>query len=794
MTGSPWQPLPRDLRNPFNPAGVAYLTRDEPDWETVPTKAVDDALTLLNRYLFIPADEGATGERRGDVLAIVGDYGMGKTHLCIDLVQAARDDRSHVVVYLVARAPTFRSLYLDLVAKFTQAEVTDLVRRYYALATIDLLGETRSTAGLAAEVASGRVDAQRLVQLLSLPEAGIVKATKRLMAKRVTDQLSRVTARGDFSTVLSLLLRPGIEASAWQWLTGSAPDELLRERGVTSAIDDDVTALEAIGVLALLHNHPGQRFVLVIDELQQVLNAARRPATETEQAFKSLLSICVSAGAFLVLSGVSGFLDAFSLDVRARIANTVHLRRWNEAHVGTFITSLVQPVTGRAGPDPFTPEAMAQVADSSGGVPRVVSRLCYKALVRSLDGRTPVTREIVQEIAESVLGTSTIDTVRHHLDRVLSSASAAWRHLRDVHLSGVQGTRVDHVVYLTGGRRCGILVVEGESGKGQPEAGLAQVAALREDVPDLDLLLVVHGSAAPAESERFRLLARADPLPYHPATFAADLLARIRELDRQGGSQPGALGTEASGTAETTWTAGAAGTVATAGTAELALLGRQQADAQRELDRIVELLEDFRLETQDELKGLRQRLSQTRADLAADRAAAADPLPAGVDAAGEERSGRLVPLPPGLRIPFDDALQALAGLCEFDKVLHDALARAMQEPDGRPALSPDLYRTLRSRETNQALSAGVQLRALVTEFRDAVRAWLTDPPADRERALRALCRAFDSIYPAISVNHLEGAWHFAGKNASARVEQVREALDGLGALVERLALDAVPGN
>jgi hypothetical protein len=790
--------LPRDLRNPFNPAGVAYLTRDEPDWETVATKAVDDALALLKRYLFIPADEGADGNpstgdagetgssfRRGDVLAIVGDYGMGKTHLCIDLVQAARDDRRHVVVYLVARAPTFRSLYLDLVAKFTRAEVTDLVRRYYALATIDLLGETRSTAGLAAEVASGRVDAQRLVQLLSLPEAGIVKATKQLMAKRVTDQLSRVTAQRDFSTVLSLLLRPGIEASAWQWLTGGEPDELLRERGVTSAIDDDVTALEAIGVLALLHNHPGRRFVLVIDELQQVLNAAKRPATETEQAFKSLLSICVSAGAFLVLSGVSGFLDAFSPDVRARISNTVHLRFWNEAHVGELITGSVRPVTGRAGSDPFTPEAMAQVADSSGGVPRVVSRLCYKAFVRSLDVGTPVTRDMVQEIATSVLGTSTIDTVRHHLDRVLSSASGSWQHRRDVRLGTGQGTRVDHVVYLAGGRRCGILVVDGEPGKGQPEARRAQVAALREDIPDLDLLLVVHGRAAPAESERFRLLARADPLPYHPATFAADLLARIRELDRQGGSQPGVLGAEDSGTAETT---------GTAGTAELALLGRQQADAQRELDRIVELLEDFRLETQDELKGLRLRLSRTRADLEADRTAAADPLPTGVDAVGEERSGRLAPLPPGLRIPFDDALQALAGLCEFDKVLHDALARAMQEPDGRAALSPDLYRTLRSQETNQALSAGVQLRALVTEFRDAVRAWLTDPPADRERALRALCRAFDSIYPAISVNHLEGAWHFAGRNVPARVEQVREVLDGLGALVERLALDAVPGS
>jgi type II secretory pathway predicted ATPase ExeA len=783
MTRSSWQPLPRDLVNPFNPAGVAYLTRNGPAPVTVRSRVVGDALTLLERYLRIPADEGATGQspadgagpaddsagaiRCGDVLAIVGDYGMGKTHLCIDLVQAARTDPRQVAVYLAAQAPTFRGLYLDLVAKFTQAEVTALVRRYYALATIDLLRQRHSTAALADEVAAGRVDAQQLVQLLSLPEARVVEIAKQRMA--------RVTAQPDFPTVLSLLLRPGFEASAWQWLVGGAPDGVLRERGVKHAIDDDVSALEAIGVLALLHNHPGQRFVLVIDELQQVLHTAKRPPAEAEQAFKSLLTICVNAGAFLVLSGVSGFLDAISPEVRERIANTVSLQRWDEAEVADFITRTVRTATGRASSDPFTTEAVAQCADSSGGVPRAVSRLCHHAFARSLDVGTPVSRDLVQEIAENVLGTSTTDSVRHHLDRVLSS-SGSWRHQRDIRLGAGQRSRVDHVVYLAGGRRCGILVVDGEPGEGRPEALSNRVDALRADVPDLELLLVVRGRATAAESERFRLLAETDPLPYRPVTFAADLLARLRELDRQVGSPPEALATEADGLTE------------------LTLLSRQQADAQRELDRIVELLEGFRLETQDELRGLRRRLSWARAEVPDDRTVAAGTSPAGVEAVGDEPSGRLVPLPPQLRVLFDNALEALADLPEFGRVLHEVFARAAREADGRPALSPDLYRTLRSPETNQALSAGVQLRALVAGFREAVRAWLTDPPADREPALRALCLAFDSVYPAIAVNHLEGARHFAGKNVSARVEQVREALNGLGAQVERRALDAVPGN
>jgi hypothetical protein len=747
---------------------------------TVPNKAIDNARMLLDRYLFIPADEDADGQpqtdgadpagapagpgRNGDVLAIVGDFGMGKTHLCNDLIQAARTDPRYVAVHLTAQAPTFRALYLDLVAKFTQDQVTALVRRYYALATIELLGQVQSTAGLAAEVAAGRVDAQRLVQLLSLPESRVVETAKQ--------RLARVTSKPDFPTVLSLLLRPGFEASAWQWLTGGAPDEALRERGVTRVIEDDVAALEAIGVLALLHNHPGQRFVLVIDELQQVLHTTHRPPTETEQALKALLSICVSAGAFLVLSGVSGFLDAISPDVRERIASTVALKRWGEAQVVDLITRTVRRATGRAGPDPFTPEAMAQIADSSGGVPRQVSRLCYHAFARSLGTGTQVTRDIVQEIAANHLDMSTIDTVRHHLDRVLSSGS--WQHRRDFRLGADPQALADHVVYLTGGRRCAILVVDGEHGQLHPRALREQVDALRGEASDL--LLVVHGRAEAAERERFRLLAAADPLPYHPATFAGDLLARIRELDRLVGSLPSALPFE------------------TTGTAELALLNRQQADAQRELDRIVELLDDFRAETQDELRGLRRRLSQATAELPADLAWAADSYPTDVGTVGGERPGSQTPLPSGLRVLFDDALQALADLPALGEMLHQVFARAAREVDGRPVLGPDLNHALRSAESNQALSAGVQLRALVIEFRNAVHAWLIDPPADREWALRALCLTFESIYPAIAVNHLEWARHFTDKNVPVRVEQIREAFEGLGARVEHRARDAVLGS
>jgi hypothetical protein len=365
--------------------------------------------------------------------------------------------------------------------------------------------------------------------------------------------------------------------------------------------------------------------------------------------------------------------------------------------------------------------------------------------------------------------------VRNHLDRVLSWQS--WEHRRSLRHWRAQ-TVVDHVVYLAGGRVCDILVVEAALSRDGLEQLAGRVESLRAEGPDASILLVVHGRSATVQTDRLRLLIGSDPLPYQPGTFAVDLVARLREMERQASAESPVPGP------------------ADAADAELSRLRRQQFDAQHSLDKVTALLEEFRAESRGEFENVRRVLRWARGN-----------RPPGAPVAGSTATGggavteigpgqgnapvAAAGLPPTVQVLFDDALQALAEVPDIGEVFQGTFVRAAREPDGRPALSPELHRALRSAETAQALSVSAQLRALVGGFRDAVQAWFLDLPVDRERALRAVCLAFDSVYTAIAVNQLDGARYFTRDGASVRVDQVREVLDRLGTFVEQRALDAV---
>src|SRR5262249_925543 len=84
------QPVLR--RNPFSPMAGAKSTNFEEsggDDLTIQTDAFRQAITYLSDYL----DSAAAGdgvEPDGKVIAVLGDYGTGKTHLAVRLVRHAR--------------------------------------------------------------------------------------------------------------------------------------------------------------------------------------------------------------------------------------------------------------------------------------------------------------------------------------------------------------------------------------------------------------------------------------------------------------------------------------------------------------------------------------------------------------------------------------------------------------------------------------------------------------------------------------------------------------------------------
>ena len=115
MSGRDDEPPVR--RNPFSPMAVAKITGFDETTGTelhIDTDASRRAVSYLTEYL--ENAPNAAGGDRGEVIAIAGDYGTGKTHLAVRIVLHARAVLTDPVraMYLDATADSFLELYRDL--------------------------------------------------------------------------------------------------------------------------------------------------------------------------------------------------------------------------------------------------------------------------------------------------------------------------------------------------------------------------------------------------------------------------------------------------------------------------------------------------------------------------------------------------------------------------------------------------------------------------------------------------------------------------------------------------------
>jgi hypothetical protein len=214
-----------DPVNPFSPTAVARVTEGDTLATTVVTVAIRDALAHLDNYL-------RTGN--GGTVAVVGDYGTGKTHLAAELMaHARRRTATGQALYLDAPADTFLSLSRRFLGRLSRETVRALVDGYRA-----------ESAGMAPTT-----DGER-----RSPDT-------RLLAERLQAELAEVTTDASFGTVLAMLIDPATEATAWDWLMGYPPGPTLTGAGVTARADVESSAVETMGVLALLSARRHERFV-----------------------------------------------------------------------------------------------------------------------------------------------------------------------------------------------------------------------------------------------------------------------------------------------------------------------------------------------------------------------------------------------------------------------------------------------------------------------------------------------------------------------------------------------------
>lgn len=406
--------------NPFSSTALAAIELTGRPPVTVVTSAIETGTEVLNDYLRLAyaertndlPDSIAQLERSpsGRLLVVVGDYGMGKTHLANHLLREAvrqsgdgdRKARPRTVVhvaYLTATAGGFDQLYRDFVTVVDPVEVARTVDDYYADVVAGTLAKSDYTKDIALQIRTGEREAAEVVEDLDLIDTLLARELREVLTKIAKRAGLGTDARADeFGNALALLLlrRNQFGDEVWEWLEGKAPSETLVRRGVHHQIRGDAMALEGLGVLAYLFGRSQHRMVVAIDELSQMLfasHAARSPMTDW---FRRLLETFDAAGAFLITAALPDLFEKLGGSAGARPGTWLELSPFDRV----AIQSLIERTQTWGAMEPFTPDCPALLERITGGSPRQVIRLCHRAWqLKIQDGLGAISAEVIMRAA-----------------------------------------------------------------------------------------------------------------------------------------------------------------------------------------------------------------------------------------------------------------------------------------------------------------------------------------------------------------------------------------------------------
>ena len=176
---------------------------------------------------------------------------------------------------------------------------------------------------------------------------------------------------------------------------------LLAELGIESDPQDFVRMHDQFNRCLVQEARAGRRFIVVIDEAQNldssVLETVRLLSDfETPQA--KLLQI--------ILVGQPALADKLAtpalVQLRQRITSVSGLSALNPQETERFIRHRMQ-VAGYKGESPFSPEALALIAQVSEGIPRQINNYCFHALsIACAIRKKTVDAGMVREVANDL--------------------------------------------------------------------------------------------------------------------------------------------------------------------------------------------------------------------------------------------------------------------------------------------------------------------------------------------------------------------------------------------------------
>ncbi|MEU6467778.1 hypothetical protein ABZ927_17775 [Streptomyces massasporeus] len=376
-----------------------------------------------------------TGESstRGRVLALVGEFGLGKSHLAAQVTDVLRESTTPPALWVIGQPSVdMRSVFqhrvmsphddIEAMADFMQA-ITD----YYADVTAELL-EQDDTGRLGAareEFLRGlrdrRLDPQKIARAFDLDE--------ELIHSHLRRHLRGVTDHRAFATALALLPNQVYQEDIFNWLSGEAPAPPLQQRGVTQPIQGIQGVFEAFAVFSLVYGQSDRPYALVLDEVDKIVDWTAQDRALFLNAFEMLVNRYVNQGGLLVFCVRPDLWSSLPASLHERVL-PLWLDSWERPATEELIKQHLLG-SGRVPPDkscaPFSDPAVTQIVTLSDGVPRQILRICEGAWDHAALSCSPkIDTEAVHEAIRTTHEKRPMGEAARLLERVL--AGDQWWH------------------------------------------------------------------------------------------------------------------------------------------------------------------------------------------------------------------------------------------------------------------------------------------------------------------------------------------------------------------------------
>ncbi|MFI6851113.1 hypothetical protein [Streptomyces sp. NPDC050416] len=532
----------------------------------VPTKILRELQDLVRDYL----RDQPRGGRRGRAIAVVGEFGLGKSHAAREVCNGLARPDGPAMWIVDEPAQDFGRMYRDRLrgpadTPEGRAAFEELVRDYYAYVTAVRVGEQSSgpRPGRADDVPLDDIALDDIATGLRdrvLDPDKVVSALRydpEVLHADLRVTLGEVTEHRRFATALALLQDPRFTSMVWAWLTGDEPAQQLKERGIKDAVTGIDPVFDALAVQGFLHGRVGKPYVLLIDSLEKVLDWPEESRRTFVDAFERLVNVYVSRGGLLVFCTSPRGLNAFRPSLHERVVQLWPTRFSAELTaelVAEYVGSGPRPAAAEGTdaverwPAPFGAESVAILQELAGGVPREILKTCHHAWQLSEDGEGAVREVTAATVLRAVRGLH--DNVSE--DQVLSTVHDAlalgqWRIAsRDpvpARASSDDGSLV--VAYWlepVPNAYIAIVVTGSVLVADDQERITARVRALRGALhpAQAEVLLVVNGHVSRTMRDRLARSLGSQPLLYRPGDFpravneALDRLrSRLTELRQE---------------------------------------------------------------------------------------------------------------------------------------------------------------------------------------------------------------------------------------------------------------------